>query len=67
MLLNDKRHCDICEKEIAKGDRFTVHRIARWEVPFAVAGLDHQGDFRLDICLSCRDAMGLVSGDEVVN
>ena len=68
MLANDKRICEVCYREIKKGEQYIAPQIARAEVPSAMADrpVDAAGNFQLDICLDCRGITGM-SGQEVVN
>ena len=66
------RHCDVCDREIAKGNRYVAALIEREHIPptanIAKSGLtvDGMGNIRLDICLVCGIATSL-SGEERIH
>ena len=70
MLVNGKRRCDFCQREIVKGERYVVRRIDRSEIPpnFTVTDmtLDESGQIRFDICRDCQNRMRL-SGEPSVD
>ena len=65
-------HCDICDREIAKGNRYVAALIERDHIPpnanVPKSGLtvDGMGNIRLDICLVCHTATSL-SGEEQIH
>ena len=71
MLKKENRSCDICEREIPKGARYTTVLIEREMIPAALnvasTGLaaDALGNLRIDICVDCREHVGL-RGEEVI-
>ena len=71
MVKNSKRYCDLCEREIAKGDRYVAVLIEREMVPVELnvpkSGLlaDELGNLRIDVCLACRGIVRL-SGEEAI-
>ena len=70
MLKNGVRHCDLCDREIANGERYVAQKIEKKDIPPAVnmntsvMTVDDRGNVSMDICLACRTAMRL-SGEEV--
>ena len=58
MLRDGLRRCDLCQREIAKGERYAVRRFERSEIP---QGFSHRdGPIVIDICRDCQNRMGLV-------
>jgi len=72
MLRNGKRQCDVCEREIAKGERYIASLIERdsippnADIPRSGLAVDALGNVHVDICLACHTGMSL-SGEELVN
>ena len=68
MVVNERRSCDVCYKEIKKGERYIAHTVQEDHVPLALVerAVDVEGNVQLDICLDCRDITGM-SGKEAVN
>ena len=64
MLRDGLRRCDMCQRRIAKGERYIVKTFEKDEIPegFSRAGTD----VRLDICKTCQARMKL-TGEESVN
>jgi hypothetical protein len=58
MLKDGKRHCDVCDQEIAKGSCYLLYKIEKRDIPPAVhiepttLRVDALGDVRMDICLT---------------
>jgi len=70
MLRNGLHYCDLCQREIATGERYVVRRIDRSEIPqgFAAAKMkpDGSAQIQFDICRDCQTRMGL-SGEVTVD
>lgn len=72
MLKNDVRHCDICEKAIAKEERYFTVLVARDFVPenadISRSGLavDALGNVWVDVCQQCRTG-SLSRGEEITD
>ena len=72
MFKNGLRHCDICERAIETGERYYAVLVHREEVPpnadIPRSGLavDALGNVRVDMCVQCRNGMGL-GGDELAD
>ena len=73
MLQNGVRRCDLCNREIPKGQRFIAHLVEKTEIPQGVnltladTTIDERGDIRMDICWTCQTNIGLLSGEEAVD
>jgi len=71
VLKNGERHCDICDRLIAKGERYFTILVERdavpenADIPHSGLAVDALGNVRVDMCQQCRNGMGL-SGDERV-
>ena len=68
MMANDKRTCDVCYREITRGEKYIAHKMEKSHVPLALVEreVDAEGNVQLDICLDCRAITGM-SGREVIN
>lgn len=68
MLRDGLRSCDLCQREIAKGERYAMRRIDRSEIPkgFGIMTSDESGQIQFDICRDCQNRMGL-SGEPAVD
>ena len=70
VLKNGIRQCDICDREIAKGQRYFTVLVERdtvppnADIPRSGLAVDALGNVRVDMCVRCRNAMGL-QGEEV--
>ena len=66
------RHCDVCDREIARGSHYVAALIERDHIPsdanIPKSGLtvDGMGNIRLDICLTCHTTTSL-SGEERIH
>ena len=71
MLTNDKRYCDLCEREIHNGERYIAAQIDRDLVPpnANIAGIgltvDEMGNVHIHLCMNCRIGKSLV-GEELI-
>jgi hypothetical protein len=66
MFANGFLYCDLCQKEIPKGERYSTitvlkKHIAHDELSPEEQGLlvDSEGNLQLDVCLRCRKNMPL--------
>lgn len=64
MLRDGLRSCDLCQRAIAKGERYIIRTFERDEIPrnFSRAG----AKVRFDICKDCQDRMRLM-GEEAAD
>lgn len=68
MLVNDERRCDLCQREIAKGERYAIKRLDGSEIPegFTARTFIDTGQIVFNICQDCQSRMGL-SGEAAVD
>ena len=72
MVKNGIRRCDVCDREIAKGETYVVTKIDKGYIPKGVNvassrfNVDSLGNIHMDICMTCQKGMSL-SGEEMVN
>lgn len=63
MQRNGLRYCDLCQREVAKGERYIVKTFEKDEIP---RSFSHAGtDLRLDICKDCQIKMKVVGEESV--
>ena len=71
MQRNGFRYCELCDREIKTGERYSAALIEREQIPtelnVATTGFtaDALGNLQIDICLECRSSVSL-SGEEAI-